>query len=177
MKYIKTRETFNVNQPTNEGFGLALIAGVFGAIFAPGIYREAKNFWSKNVIGSKYKETGNVEKVICQFDPETISPAVKSLTISERETGEVEIPLKEYKDIFGSICYGYEHCQGSESVGEKEEYYTAMYRAEDLPRLKEWLADGKRYAGKGTKLELKPLDLIYIGDVRHVSSGGTPIGL
>ena len=78
MKYIKTRETFNVNQPTNEGFGLALIAGVFGAIFAPGIYREAKNFWSKNVIGSKYKETGNVEKVICQFDPETISPAVKS---------------------------------------------------------------------------------------------------
>jgi hypothetical protein len=52
-----------------------------------------------------------------------------------------------------------------------------MYRAEDLSRLKEWLSDGKRYEGKGTKLELKPLDLIYIGDVRHVSSGGTPIGL
>jgi hypothetical protein len=99
MKYIKTRETFNVNQSTNEGFGLALIAGVFGAIFAPSIYREAKNFWSKNVVGSKYKETGNVEKVICQFDPETISPAVSSLTVSERERGEVEIPLKEYKDI------------------------------------------------------------------------------
>jgi hypothetical protein len=177
MKYIKTRETFNVNQSTNEGFGLALIAGVFGAIFAPGIYREAKNFWSKNVIGSKYKETGNVEKVICQFDPETISPAVKSLTISERERGEVEIPLKEYKDIFGNICYGYEHTQGSESRGEKEELYTAMYRSEDLSRLKEWLADGKRYAGKGTKLELKPLDLIYVGDIRHVSSSGTPIGL
>lgn len=178
MKYIKPRETFDVNyQPTNEGFGLALIAGVFGTIFAPFIYREAKNFWSKNVIGSKYKETGNVEKVICKFNPETISPAVKSLTMSERETGEVQISLKEYKDIFGNICYGYDHCLGSESVGEKEEYYTAMYRSEDLPRLKEWLADGKRYEGKGTKLELKPLDLIYIGDVRHVSSSGTPIGL
>ena len=177
MKYIKTRETFNVNQSTNEGFGLALIAGVFGAIFAPGIYREAKNFWSKNVVGSKYKETGNVEKVICQFDQETISPAVSSLTASERETGKVEIPLKEYKDIFGNICYGFKHTQGSESVGEKEELYTAMYRSEDLPILKEWLADGKRYAGKGTKLELKPLDLIYVGDIRHVSSGGTPIGL
>jgi len=172
----KSSKTFDNYQPTNEGIGLALIAGVFGAIFAPGIYREAKNFWSKNVIGSKYKETGNVEKVICQFERETISPAVKSLTISERETGKVEIPLKEYKDIFGNICYGYEHCQGSESVGEKEEYYTAMYRVEDLPRLKEWLADGKRYAGKGTKLELKPLDLIYIGDVRNMSSSGTPIG-
>ena len=176
MKYIKTRETF---QPTNEGFGfgLALIAGVFGAIFAPSIYREAKNFWSKNVIGSKYKETGNVEKVICQFDPETISPAVKSLTISERETGEVEISLKEYKDIFGNICYGYEHCQGSESVGEKPEMFTAMYRSEDLSILKDWLSDGKRYEGKGKNLEIKPIDLIYVGDIRHVSSGGTPIGL
>lgn len=172
----KSSKTFDNYQPTNEGIGLALIAGVFGAIFAPGIYREAKNFWSKNVIGSKYKETGNVEKVICQFERETISPAVKSLTISERETGKVEIPLKEYKDIFGNLCCGYVHSKGSESVGEKEEYYTAMYRVEDLPRLKEWLADGKRYAGKGTTLELKPLDLIYIGDVRNMSSSGTPIG-
>jgi len=174
MKHIKEFENY---QPTNEGFGLALIAGVFGAIFAPSIYREAKNFWSKNVVGSKYKETGNVEKVICNFDKDNISPAVSSLTASERETGEVEITLKEYKDIFGNICYGYEHTQGSESVGEKEELYTAMYRSEDLPILKEWLADGKRYAGKGTKLELKPLDLIYVGDMRHVSSSGTPVGL
>jgi hypothetical protein len=174
MKHIKRFENY---QSTNEGFGLALIAGVFGAIFAPSIYREAKNFWSKNVIGSKYKETGNVEKVICQFDPENISPAVSSLTSSERERGKVEIPLKEYKDIFGNICYGYEHTQGSESRGEKEELYTAMYRSEDLPILKEWLADGKRYAGKGTKLDIKPLDLIYVGDIRHVSSSGTPIGL
>jgi hypothetical protein len=174
MKHIKEFENY---QPTNEGFGLALIAGVFGAIFAPSIYREARNFWSKNVVGSKYKETGSVQKVICQFDPENISIAVKSLTASERERGEVEITLKEYKDIFGNICYGYEHTQGSESVGEKEELYTAMYRSEDLPILKEWLADGKRYAGKGTKLELKPLDLIYVGDMRHVSSSGTPVGL
>lgn len=175
MKHLKR---FNEsNTPVNEGFGLALIAGVFGAIFAPAIYREAKNFWSKNVVGSKYKETGKVEKVICKFDKKNISPAVSSLTSSERETGEVQIPVKEYKDIFGNLCYGYDHSMGSESQGEKEELYTAMYRAEDLPILKTWLADGKRYAGKGTKLELKPLDLIYIGDMRRVSSSGTPIGL
>ncbi len=176
MKYIKGYQNYD---KTNEEFltGLALIAGVFGAIFAPSIYREAKNFWSKNVIGSKYKETGNVEKVICEFNPEAFSPAVKSLTAEERETGKVEIPLKEYKDIFGNICYGYDHTQGSESVGEKEELYTAMYRVEDLPILKQWLADGKRYEGKGTKLDIKPLDLVYVGDIRHVSSGGTPIGL
>ena len=76
---MKNIEKFENYQLTNEGFGLALIAGVFGAIFAPGIYREAKNFWSKNVIGSKYKETGNVEKVVCQFNPSNISIAVKSL--------------------------------------------------------------------------------------------------
>jgi hypothetical protein len=174
MKHIKEFENY---QPTNEGFGLALIAGVFGAIFAPSIYREAKNFWSKNVVGSKYKETGNVEKVVCQFNTQAISPAVKSLTASERETGKVEIPLKEYKDIFGNICYGYDHAEGSESVGEKEELYTAMYRLEDLPILKEWLVDGKRYEGKGRNLNVKPVDLIYIGDIRHVSSSGTPIGL
>jgi len=176
MKHIKGYQNYD---KTNEEFltGLALIAGVFGAIFAPSIYREAKNFWSKNVIGSKYKETGNVEKVVCEFNPEAISPAVKSLTAEERQTGKVEIPLKEYKDIFGNICYGYDHTQGSESVGEKEELYTAMYRVEDLPILKQWLADGKRYEGKGTKLDIKPLDLVYVGDIRHVSSGGTPIGL
>jgi hypothetical protein len=172
MKHI---ERFENHQPTNEGFGIALIAGVFGAIFAPSIYREAKNFWSKNFIGSKYRETGNMEKVVCKFNTETISPAVKSLTSSERETGEVEIPLKEYKDIFGNVCYGYDHYENT--TGDKEEYYTAMYREEDLPRLKEWLSDGKRYAGKGKSLDLKPLDLIYIGDVRYVNSGGTPIGL
>ena len=174
MKYIKTRETF---QPTNEGFGfgLALIAGVFGAIFAPSIYREAKNFWSKNVIGSRYKETGKVEKVLCEFDERNISPAVSSLTPTERETGKVEIPVKEYKDIFGNLCYGWDHTQGGQ--GEKPEMFTAMYRAEDLPILKEWLADGKRYEGKGRNLEIKPIDLIYVGDIRYVSTGGTPIGL
>jgi hypothetical protein len=174
MKHIKRYQNYD---KTNEGFGLALIAGVFGAIFSPFIYREAKNFWSKNVIGSKYKETGNVEKVICKFDQKNISPAVKSLTERERQTGEVEIPLKEYKDIFGNLCYGYDHTQGSESRGEKEEYYTAMYRQEDLPILKEWLADGKRYEGKGRNLEIKPVDLIYIGDIRYTSTSGVPIGL
>ncbi len=175
MKHIKGYQ--NYDKINEELGGLALIAGVFGAIFAPFIYREAKNFWSKNVIGSKYKETGNVEKVICNFDKDNISRAVSSLTKTERETGQVEIPLKEYKDIFGNICYGYDHSQGSESRGEVEELYTAMYRSEDLPILKEWLADGKRYAGKGTTLRIKPVDLIYIGDIRRVSSSGTPIGL
>lgn len=172
MKHIKR---FENHQPINEGVGLALIAGVFGAIFAPSIYTAAKNFWSKNVKGAKYKETGNVETVVCKFDIKNISPAVSSLTSRERETGEVKIPLKEYKDIFGNICYGWNHTQSNQ--GEKEEMFTAMYRQEDLPILKNWLADGKRYEGKGRNLEIKPIDLIYVGDIRYVNSGGTPIGM
>ena len=101
MKYIKTHESFNVNyEPTNEVFGLALIAGAGLALFAPNIYREVKQFWSKHVIGEKYKETGNVEKAICKFDKKNISPSVSSLTSGERESGEVEIILKEYKDNY-----------------------------------------------------------------------------
>ena len=130
MKHIRKFDNY---EKTNEGIGLALLAGFIG-LFAPTAYREAKNFWSKNVVGSKYKETGGVEKVLCKFNPRDISPAVSSLTASERERGEVEISVKEYKDIFGNLCYGYDHIEGSESMGEKMEYFTAMYRSEDLPR-------------------------------------------
>ena len=51
---------------------------------------------------------------------------------------------------------------------------TSMHKAVDL---KEWLADGKRYAGKGSTLGIKPVDLIYVGDIRYMNSSGTPIGL
>ncbi len=175
MKHLKK---FNEQSSSvNEGVSLALIAGVIGTLlFGQAIYNKAKNFWSKNVIGSKYKETGKVEKVVCKFDKKNIAPGVSSLTSSDRETGKVEIPLKEYKDIFGNLCYGYDHTTKG-GKGEKPELYTAMYRAEDLPILKEWLSDGKRYEGKGRNLEIKPIDLIYVGDIRNVSSSGIPISM
>ena len=183
MKYIKTHESFNVNyEPTNEVFGLALIAGAGLALFAPNIYREVKQFWSKHVIGEKYKETGNVEKAICKFDKKYISPSVSSLTSGERESGEVEIILKEYKDNFGNTYYGYDHSSPTDSLGNlttesgsQDSYYTAMYKAEDLNTLKTWLSNGKRYEGRGTALEIKPVDIIYRSVIRNASSSGTPI--
>ena len=189
MKYIKTHESFNVNyEPTNEVFGLALIAGAGLALFAPNIYREVKQFWSKHVIGEKYKETGNVEKVICKFDKKNISPSVSSLTVGERESGEVEIILKEYKDNFGNTYYGYDHSSPTDTLGNfttnaspesgsmnQQSYYTAMYKAEDLNTLKTWLSNGKRYEGRGAALEIKPVDIIYRADIRNASSSGTPI--
>ena len=171
MKHIKTYESHY--QPTNEVLGLALIAGAGLALFAPTIYREVKQFWSKHVIGEKYKETGNVEKAICKFDKNNISPTVSSLTVKERESGQVEIILKEYKDNFGNIYYGYDHSAPDEVLGSA--YYTAMYKSEDLNTLKTWLSNGKRYEGRGPVLEIKPVDIIYRDDIRHVSSSGTPI--
>ena len=212
MKHIKN---FNSYKPVNEGLGLALLAGVGLAMAAPALYTSAKNFWSKNVVGSKYTETGNIKQVVCEFDEKKISPAVSSLTESERQSGKTTIELQEYegpnleiakenkgkenkgkeshlttkfrnffKKALGngdteqqkpSLYYGYEHVI-YDGIG-KGALYRAMYKAEDWPALEAWLKDGKRYEGKGYKLEVEPVDLIYVSDVRNVNSSGTPISL
>ena len=170
MRHIKN---FNSYKPVNEGLGLALLAGAGLAMFAPALYDAGKKFWSKNVVGSKYTETGNKKQVVCEFDRDNISPAVSSLTESERQSGKTTIELQEYKDMFGNIYYGYEHVI-NDGIG-KGALYRAMYKAEDWATLESWLKDGKRYEGKGSELKAKPLDLIWVDDVRNVNSSGTPI--
>lgn len=170
MRHIKN---FNSYKPVNEGLGLALLAGVGLAMFAPALYDAGKKFWSKNVVGSKYTETGNKKQVVCKFDRDNVSYAVSSLTESERQSGQTTIELKEYKDMFGNIYYGYDHVI-SDEIG-KGSLYTAMYKAEDWATLESWLADGKRYEGRGSKLEVNPVDLIWVDDVKNVNSSGTPI--
>lgn len=192
MNHLKTWKS-HVHQnstKTNEVLALALIAGVGAALFAPTVYREVKKFWSKNVIGDKYKETGTEEKVICIFNKKEISPAVSSLTKSERDTGRVEIGLKGYQDTLGNMYWGYDHGNAGYDQGDlkapglrydqrtlfsAESVYTAMYKAEDLGTLKTWLADGKRYEGRGPELQITPVDLIWRSDIRNFSSSGTPI--
>lgn len=192
MNHLKTWKS-HVHQhstKTNEVLGLALIAGFGAALFAPAVYREVKKFWSKNVIGEKYKETGKEEKVICSFNKKEISPAVSSLTQRERDTGKVEIGLKGYQDTLGNMYWGYDH--GSAGYGQEDlkapglrydqrtlfgagSVYTAMYKAEDLGTLKTWLENGKRYEGRGPELQITPVDLIWRSDIRNFSSSGTPI--
>lgn len=179
MNHLKTWKSHNHHSytKTNEVLGLALIAGA--ALFAPTIYKEVKKFWSKNVIGEKYKETGSQKKVICRFNKANISPAVSSLTQGERQSGEVEINLREYKDNFENIYYGYDHQAAGYGQGDIQasagSVYTAMYKAEDLATLTLWLENGKRYEGKGPVLQIKPVDVIYRSDLRSASSSGTPI--
>jgi hypothetical protein len=60
MKHIKK---FNNYEEVNEGFGLAVLAGAGLVLGANAAYEWARNFWSKNVVGSKYKETGKKEDI------------------------------------------------------------------------------------------------------------------
>jgi hypothetical protein len=59
MKYIKTFESFQLNEITGlEIFALGGLALASGAI-----YSKARELWSKHFIGSKYEETGNAEEI------------------------------------------------------------------------------------------------------------------
>lgn len=176
MKHIKR---FNENYDSiNEEFGgLALLAGLVGVLAAPAAYDWARNFWSKNVVGSKYKETGRIEKVITKL-PSEITPVVFSLTKNQRQSGEVETELKEYVDSLGNKFWGYDHLWSPEERADFNEYvascdlYTALYKAEDFDSLKRFLENSERYTGKGVSGKPNPIEMIY----RERRSGSTEYG-
>jgi xanthosine utilization system XapX-like protein len=164
MKHLKK---FNENyKPINEEVvGLALMAGLAGVLAAPAVYSWAKNFWSKNVIGSKYDETGKVEKVVTKLPQEIAFTAL--LSKSQRESGEVVTELKEYVDNLGNKFWGYDHLWSPDDMEDYNEYvascdlYTALYKAEDLEALKKFLANSERYSGKGVSGKPNPIEMIY----------------
>lgn len=168
MKHIKR---FNQIDKANESIltgGLAF-AGIMAGIAAlPGAYRWAKNYWSKNVTGSKYKETGKVEKVVTKL-PREISPVVL-LTQSQRDSGEVVTELKEYQDNLGNKFWGYDHLYAEGDFYDYQQYlgnadvFTALYKEEDLPELKKFLANSERFSGKGGLTKPNPIEMIFVKD-------------
>lgn len=165
MKHIKK---FNENYvSTNEEFvGLAILGGLIGAMALPSAYEWAKNFWSKNVVGSKYQETGRKEVIVTKL-PEKIARTV-ILSKQEREKGEVRTELKEYKDNLGNTFWGYDHlwAEGDfydyEQYLENADYYTALYKQEDLDSLKAFLQNPIRYTGSYDITKPKPIEMIYV---------------
>jgi hypothetical protein len=161
MKNLKKFENFN---QVNEGLGLALLGGFVGMLAAPGAYKWAKNFWSKNVVGAKYKETGKTEKLITKL-PSQVSTVVV-LSVQQREAGEVVTELKEYEDNLGNKFWGWDHLwnDGAQNWESNPDLYTALYKADDLEDLKKFLVNPERFTGKGGLYKPNPIEMIYRKD-------------
>ena len=159
MKYIKTFESFQLNEITGlEIFALGGLALASGAI-----YNKARELWSKHFIGSKYEETGNAEEI----GSETI---------------------KEYVNKDGELFYGYDHPYNPNGSESGEDYiagmdmYTAMFAQSDLEQLKVFLSElnakreevgleqGQKHMISNTSQRLEstrptPIDMIYRRDL------------
>ena len=180
MKHIKR---FNQIDKANENVllgGLAF-AGIMAGIAAlPAAYRWAKNFWSKNVTGSKYKLTGSVEKVVTKL-PKEISPVVL-LKQSQRDAGEVVTDLKEYEDNLGNKFWGYEHLYAEGDFYDYQQYltyadvFTALYKEEDLPELKKFLENSQRFTGRGGLTKPNPIEMIYSSEGPSYKGGTHGVG-
>lgn len=167
MKHIKK---FNQIDAANESLlvGLGVVAALAGIAALPAAYRWAKNFWSKNVAGSKYKLTGRVEKIVTKL-PEKISPVI-SFTKSIIDAGEVVTELKEYEDNLGNKFWGWEHLWAEGDFYNYQQYldyanlYVALYKEEDLEGLKRFLENSERFTGHGGLNKPNPIEMIYSGE-------------
>ena len=166
----ESEDFFQTNEETknslNEAVGVALLAGFAGTFLVSGAYDWAREFWSKNVVGSKYKETGKTMKVVTKL-PNSLHSGVV-LNKEQKESGEVVTELREYKDRFGNLLYGYDHLWSPDKFVDKSQYiqkaklYTALYTADDLPALKKYLENSERYASQDKKIAAPaPIEMIY----------------
>ena len=123
MKYIKTFESYSVNE---EFGGLGILAVGALVLGAGGIYTAARRAWSKHVTGSKYEATGKTELV------------------KNDETGK-EFTIAEYEDSDGNLYCGYDHLYDPDATEMTHftirdmDLYRAIYRLEDKSRLVRFL--------------------------------------
>lgn len=161
MKHIQKFESFKVNE---ELTGLGLLVGIGLAFAASAIYDKAKKFWSQHVIGDKYQETGKKEIITTKLPALISSGAI--LSDEERKSGEVKTEIKQYKDDFGNLYWGYDHLY-SEDFADPEEavaakdLYTALFKEEDYTTLKAFLQNSDRYTGKGVSGKPTPIEMIF----------------
>ncbi len=166
MKHIQKFDRFRINE---ELTGLGILAGVGLAFAASAIYDKAKKFWSNHVIGDKYQETGKKEVIITKLPP-LVSPTA-ILSDEERKSGEVKTEIKQYKDDFGNLYWGYDHLYSDEEYASWEEavaakdIYTALFKEEDYTTLKSFLQNSDRYSGKGVSASPTPVEMIFREDI------------
>lgn len=183
MKHLRK---FNENISVNEELtGLGLLACLGAAIIAPGLYRKAKQFWSKHVISEKYKPTGKKEIVICEL-PENIS-SYAIISRQERDSGQVKTELTQYQDDYGNLYWGYDHLWSDQEYGEWSEYvqscnlYTAIFKESDFNELKAFLINSDRFKSEpikwgSAKIESKikrpkPVEMIFRKDLETTEFG------
>lgn len=120
---IKESKPKKVNE---EIAGIALLAGIGLAFAGSAIYGKAKQMWSKHITSKKYEKTGNKEEV-------------------KTADGKKQL-IEEYKGTDGETYWGYDH-QYDPTTGQRGGYeglpsddvYTAIFKAQDLERLKKYL--------------------------------------
>lgn len=156
------KEQKNNPKRINEMTGLGLLALAGLSLAAPGIYDGARKMWSKYITGRKYQKTGEEIEI----------------------AGEV---LSEYESRDGEFFWGYDHNYDQDTKGfytqdeiPSGDIYTAIYREEDLPKLKRFLEEVKkgrkskekyysRELGYGSKeMHLnkpEPVDMIYVKNI------------
>jgi hypothetical protein len=123
MKYIKTFESYSVNE---EFLGILAVAAL--ALGGGAIYTAAKRAWSKHVTGSKYEATGKTELV------------------KNESTGK-EFKIDEYEDSDGNLYCGYDHLYDPDYSPNSDavfsvrdmDLYRAIYKIEDKSRLARFL--------------------------------------
>jgi len=129
MKYIKTFESYSVNE---ELLGIFAVAAL--ALGGSAIYTSARRAWSKHVTGSKYEATGKTELV---KNDNNIKQGYG------RKTAGIEFTIAEYKDSDGNLYCGYDHLydpdHGPNSSFSDGDLYRAIYKIEDKSRLVRFL--------------------------------------
>jgi len=153
MKYIKTFESYSVNE---ELFGALAIAGLGAVLAAGAIYDGIKKGYSKYITGNKYDKTGKQVNVSTN--------ALKAQVI------------EEYSDSDGNLYWGWDHQynpdldshQASVSSGGMTtgDVYTGVFNHEDLEKLKKFVAEFPNYRNRP-----EPVDFIYVKNIDNEISG------
>jgi hypothetical protein len=139
-KGVKTKNKVNESV-------LGIIAAGGLALGGHALYTQAQRMWSKYITGSKYKPTGNSEKVI-------------NIETDKSET------ISEYKDKDGNIYWGYDHFY-TDSPESNEDLYRGIFKASDKNRLVKFLQGIKVKTSLPNYDYLdkpKPVDMIFLKD-------------
>jgi hypothetical protein len=139
MKHLKRYESFM------DYIGMIPTVIPFLILGGPELYDRAKKLWSKHITSRKYEKTGKQEYL-------------ETPLYGKGKT--TKILIEQYTDKQGKLYWGYEHQYDPRQTinaddSNPDELYTAIFREEDLGKLKDYFAD--LYSNK----KPEPVDMIY----------------